>query len=172
MDCTTCHDPHSASLKKVSALLTGGSATDEVSQLCINCHQENSMDFPYTEHHKKGVSCVDCHVNHLENEDRTAHTVPDHSFNANLQSCNTCHGQQMHGPTEAVAGQEVSAPLVTEPAVGETLAAVTPEPDPASPIGFSVLAGMIGLAGGMVLAPWLERWYRHLSKHDTEESHE
>jgi hypothetical protein len=39
-------------------------------------------------------------------------------------------------------------------------------------VGFSVLAGMIGLAGGMVLAPWLERWYRHLAKHDTEEKND
>lgn len=172
MDCTTCHDPHSASLKKVTAALESSDPTDEVSQLCINCHQENSMDFPYTSHHQKGVSCVDCHVNHLENEDRTAHTVPDHSFNANLKSCNTCHGEQMHGPTEAIGAQNVSAPVNAQSDADVKLASVTPEPDPASPIGFAVLAGMLGLAGGMVLAPWLERWYRHLSKHDTEETHD
>jgi hypothetical protein len=28
---------------------------------------------------------------------------------------------------------------------------------------------MIGLAGGMVLAPWLERWYRNFAKHDNED---
>ena len=172
MDCTTCHDPHSAALKKVSVTLSGDTPTDEVSQLCINCHQESSMDFPYTSHHQQGVACVDCHVNHLENDDRTAHTVPDHSFNASLKSCNTCHSDQMHGPSDTIDGQSVSAPLQTAPAEEMKLASVTPEPDPASPIGFSVLAGMIGLAGGMVLAPWLERWYRHLSKHDTEETHD
>jgi predicted CXXCH cytochrome family protein len=170
MDCATCHDPHSAALKKVPESETGN-ATDEVSQLCINCHKENSMDFPYTSHHQKGVSCVDCHVNHLENDERAAHTVPDHSFNASLQSCNTCHGQQMHGPTEALGATEVSAPIAVE-STAEKLGSVTPEPEAASPVGFAVLAGMIGLAGGMVLAPWLERWYRHLSKHDTEESNE
>jgi len=31
---------------------------------------------------------------------------------------------------------------------------------------------MIGLAGGMVLAPWLERWYRRLSKHESEENND
>lgn len=172
MDCATCHDPHSAALKKVTAPLEGSTPTDEVSQLCINCHQENSMDFPYTEHHQQGVSCVDCHVNHLENDERAAHTVPDHSFNANLQSCNTCHGEQMHKPTEASGGQSASTSLQTEPAEHMNLASLTPEPEPASPVGFSVLAGMIGLAGGMVLAPWLERWYRHLSKHTPEDSHD
>jgi predicted CXXCH cytochrome family protein len=171
MDCTTCHDPHSASLKQVPATGTEN-PTDEVSQLCINCHQESSMDFPYTSHHKKGVSCVDCHVNHLENAERTAHTVPDHSFNASLQSCNTCHSEQMHSPTEALGATEVSAPIAADPSAAEKLASVTPEPEAASPVGFAVLAGMIGLAGGMVLAPWLERWYRHLSKHDTEENND
>jgi predicted CXXCH cytochrome family protein len=169
MDCATCHDPHSAALKKVSAPLGDGTATDEISQLCINCHKENSMDFPYTSHHKQGVSCVDCHVNHLENAERTAHTVPDHSFNASLKSCNTCHAQQMHGPTAAIGAVEVNAPVSTDAPVEINLASVTPEPDAVSPIGFSVLAGMIGLAGGMVLAPWLERWYRNFAKHDTED---
>jgi hypothetical protein len=49
---------------------------------------------------------------------------------------------------------------------------VTPEPEPVSPMGFSALAGMIGLAGGMVLAPWLERWYRRTIKHQHEDDHE
>ena len=130
------------------------------------------MDFPYTSHHQKGISCVDCHVNHLENADRTAHTVPDHSFNASLKSCNTCHAQQMHSATEALGATEVSAPIPSESAAEIKLASVTPEPEAASPVGFSVLAGMIGLAGGMVLAPWLEHWYRRLSKQDTEEINE
>ncbi len=172
MDCATCHDPHSAALKTVPGTDAEKSTTDEVSQLCINCHKESSMDFPYTAHHQRGVSCVDCHVNHLENAERTAHTVPDHSFNASLQSCNTCHADQMHSPTEAIGGTEVSGPIPAEPTADMKLASVSPEPDPASPVGFSVLAGMIGLAGGMVLAPWLERWYHRLSKHDTEDDNE
>jgi hypothetical protein len=52
------------------------------------------------------------------------------------------------------------------------LASIAPEPDPVSPIGFSALAGLIGLAGGMVLAPWLERWYQRAVKHDSEEDNE
>ena len=172
MDCATCHDPHSASLKKVPVLGTENAAADDVSQLCINCHQENSMDFPYTSHHQKGVSCVDCHVNHLEDAERTAHTVPDHSFNANLESCNTCHSLQMHSPTEATGATEASAPIPANATAELNLASITPEPDAVSPVGFSVLAGMIGLAGGMVLAPWLERWYRRLSKHESEKNND
>jgi predicted CXXCH cytochrome family protein len=169
MDCATCHDPHSASLKKVSAPFGSNNPTDEVSQLCINCHKEYSMDFSYTSHHQKGISCVDCHVKHLGNAQRTAHTVPDHSFNASLESCNTCHAQQMHSSTEAVNTEGTSAPGSAIPTAEVKLASVTPEPDPVSPLGFSVLAGMVGLAAGMVLAPWLERWYQRTLKHDREE---
>ena len=168
MDCATCHDPHSASLKTVDVPFGEEVSTDEVSQLCINCHKEYSMDFSYTSHHQQGISCVDCHVNHLENEDRAAHTVPDHSFNASLDSCNTCHSQQMHSPTEAINAMGTSAPVSAE-SVGMQLASVTPEPAPVSPVGFSLMAGLIGLAGGMVLAPWLERWYHRTIKHDVEE---
>ena len=172
MDCATCHDPHSAALKSVSDP-SSGQTTDEVSALCINCHKEHSMNFSYTSHNQQGVDCVDCHVNHLETTEQTAHTVPDHSFNASLASCNTCHAQQMHSPTEALAaGSEVNTNLTTEQPAEMQLASVTPEPDAVSPIGFSVLAGMIGLAGGMVLAPWLERWYRNFAKHDSEHNND
>ncbi|HET9911402.1 MAG TPA: cytochrome c3 family protein [Anaerolineales bacterium] len=168
MDCATCHDPHSAALKKVAAP-RGSEQADDVSQLCITCHKESSMDFSYTAHAQKDISCVDCHVKHLENVEREAHTVPDHSFNASLDSCNTCHAQQMHSATDAISPVEASGPASIEPAKEVKAASVTPEPQPISPIGFSVLAGLIGLAGGMVLAPWLERWYHRTVKHNREE---
>lgn len=169
MDCATCHDPHSASLKSVSGAAEGSSPNDEVSQLCINCHKESSMDFSYTAHAQKDISCVDCHVKHLENDSRDAHTVPDHSFNASLASCNTCHAEQMHSPTEAKAPEGTTEPAPAEPIVNAPAAAVTPEPEPVSPMGFSALAGIIGLAGGMVLAPWLERWFHRSVKQDENE---
>ncbi len=172
MDCATCHDPHSASLKKIAAPL-GAEKPDDVSALCINCHKEHSMNFPYTIHSQKGVTCVDCHVNHIENADGTAHQVPDHSFNASLDSCNSCHAQEMHTVTSGSTANGASASAVTAQSTeGVQLASVTPEPAPVSPIGFSVMAGLIGLAGGMVVAPWLERWYRRVTKHDQEEKND
>jgi len=171
MDCATCHDPHSAALKKVAAPRDSEQA-DDVSQLCITCHKESSMDFSYTAHAQKDISCVDCHVNHLENADREAHTVPDHSFNASLKSCNTCHAQQMHSATEAISPEGNTSPVSIEPQEEVKTASITPEPEPVSPMGFSALAGLIGLAGGMVLAPWLERWYHRTVKHNREEDNE
>jgi hypothetical protein len=51
---------------------------------------------------------------------------------------------------------------------------VTNEPTPVSPVGYAGLAGLVGLAAGMVLAPWLERFYHRVSKQrqHEEERHE
>jgi hypothetical protein len=153
-------------LKKADTPNDAQIITDDISQLCINCHKEHSMTFSYTSHNQKGVTCVDCHVKHFG--DAAANTVPDHSFNASLASCNACHAEQMHSTAEATEG--TSAPLTAEVEVPS--AAVTPEPDPVSPMGFSAMAGIIGLAGGMVLAPWLERWFHRSVKQNKEEDNE
>jgi len=171
MDCATCHDPHRASLKKVVGPRIS-EKKDDVSELCITCHKESSMNFSYTAHAQKNISCVDCHVKHLENADRTAHTVSDHSFKASLDSCNTCHAQQMHSATEAKTPEGVAALVSIAPTPEIKLSSVTPVPEPVSPMGFSAMAGFIGLAGGMVLAPWLERWYHRTVKHDREDENE
>jgi len=165
MSCVTCHDPHSASLKITYS--NDGSGYQDVSQLCINCHQEASMNFPYTSHHKQGVSCVDCHLEHLESQSPAApHTVPDHSFSASLKTCNTCHADQMHADAPAVGTENSSAPASVEVAPVLETTPVTPHPTPVSPVGYAGLAGLVGLAAGMVLAPWLERFYHRVVKHE------
>ena len=128
------------------------------------------MDFSLTAHAQKNVSCADCHVPESENIEGAPHAVPDHSFNASSASCNTCHAQQMHSPTEAINTKETTLPVPAEPTMEVKPASVAPEPDPVSPVGFSAMAGVIGLAGGMVLAPWLERWYRRVAKQNKEEN--
>lgn len=165
MDCTVCHDPHGAALKK-AAPLDGHPSFEDASQLCITCHRELSMDFPYSTHHQQGLSCVDCHVRHLELDERTAHTVPDHSFNASLETCTRCHASQMHGATQA--SQTGTAPASPLAAADAELASLTSEPSPVSPLGFAGLAALIGLAAGMILAPWLERLYRRAAQHKGE----
>ena len=162
MNCTTCHDPHSASLKIAGPRDTVSS--QDISNLCITCHQEASMNFPYTSHHQKGVACVDCHLEHMETGDRAAHSIPDHSFKASLATCNSCHADQMHSPVEATTTTSMteSTAVSVEPTPGVQAASITPEPTPVSPLGYAILAALIGLAAGMVLAPWLERFYRRV----------
>ena len=126
------------------------------------------MNFPYSSHHKQGVSCIDCHLEHLESTDRAAHTVPDHSFTANLATCNKCHAEQMHADAPAVNGTTAPGQTV-EPAPVVEAITVTPQPTPVSPVGYAGLAGLVGLAAGMVLAPWLERFYHRVVKHEGSE---
>jgi hypothetical protein len=38
------------------------------------------------------------------------------------------------------------------------------EPDPVSPVGYAALVGVFGMAGGMILTPWLENFYRRFKK--------
>lgn len=172
MDCAVCHDPHSAALKRIP-VSDNALEVEDASQLCINCHKEVSMDFPYSKHHAQGVTCIQCHVEHLENQSRQPHSVPDHSFRASLKTCTSCHADQMHGPTEEVSTPDKGSAAAESEEPASTRAAapasVTSEPAPVSPVGYAGLAGLIGLAAGMVLAPWLERFYHRVSRHHPEE---
>jgi hypothetical protein len=68
----------------------------------------------------------------------------------------------MHAqPTETV--------IAASTATAETTSTPTPSPvvstpSQVSPLGVAGFAGLIGLAGGMVLQPWLEKAYRKLKK--------
>jgi hypothetical protein len=75
----------------------------------------------------------------------------------------------MHSPSEAVNTKVSTVPVSPEPTPDIQLSSITPEPAAVGPIGFSAMAGLIGLAGGMVLAPWLERWYRSIVKQKRED---
>jgi len=164
MDCATCHDPHSTELKITpSAAEENG---DGISALCVNCHKETDAMFASSIHHQQGVSCADCHINNIQVDERAPHTVPDHSFAPNIETCNKCHAEEMHTSTTN-DGSNIEAATTDV-----KTASLSPIPEPVSPIGFAAMAGVIGLAGGMVLAPWLERWYRKLSKDSTEDHHD
>jgi predicted CXXCH cytochrome family protein len=163
MNCATCHDPHSASLKVVIPR-DGSAQFTDASQLCITCHKDVSMDFPYTQHQQQGVTCIDCHVKHSETTPPEAHTIPDHSFNANLNSCNACHSDQMHGPAQARQTDEPGRIISGSPQQLQQ-AGLNAKPSPVSPWGYAGLAALIGLAAGMVLAPWLEKWYSRAVRH-------
>ena len=154
MTCVNCHDPHQATVKTV-APNNGESALDDASSLCMNCHTEYTQNNSHSIHDQNDVSCVDCHL--TVNEDLPAHTVHDHSFQATLSSCNACHADDIHKPA---AEAEVSA---EHPEVMLSSVAVASEPAPVSPLGFAGLAGLIGLAAGTVLAPWLEQKYHALN---------
>jgi predicted CXXCH cytochrome family protein len=177
MDCVVCHDPHTASMKTVA----GSATTDtDASALCENCHKDAMKNFPTSKHAAAGVTCVNCHlgfnVNPEAGEDLGAvHQAPDHSFLPSLDTCNKCHADQMHAPGAAVAAAAIKVaeiggtPTPVPSPVVSPVPPVSSQPAPVSPFGFAGMASVVGLAIGMVLAPWLERAYRHLSKGDKNE---
>jgi predicted CXXCH cytochrome family protein len=166
MTCSVCHDPHTAGMKTISA---GGVVSPDASDLCSNCHKEAMQNFPTSKHAEAGVTCVNCHLG-FDPEDKSfeaSHKAPAHDFVPSLKTCNKCHANQMHAPGEAVAAaaikiEQTGGTPTPEPTLVVTaIPAVNAEPLPVSPLGFAGLAGLLGLGGGMVLAPWLERAYRH-----------
>lgn len=174
MDCTTCHDPHNAALK-ITVNLKEKSYKD-ASSLCISCHEETSMNFPYSVHSKEGVNCIDCHLEHLEGPSNEIHKVADHSFKASIQTCSACHAEQMHANGEAAATNQPASVAAVEPTALPTPAletsALTPEPEPVSPLGYAGIAALVGIAAGMLLAPWLEKGYRAALKKSAEVRHD
>lgn len=174
MDCTTCHDPHNASLK-ITVNLKNQQVQD-ASQLCISCHEEASMNFPYSTHSQEGVTCIGCHLEHMESE-AAIHQVADHSFKASIQTCTACHAEQMHADGEVTATESaaVAAPTPTNEsaaALVDRSPILSPEPGPVSPLGYAGLTALFGIAAGMLLSPWLERGYRQLFKRSAEVRHD
>jgi predicted CXXCH cytochrome family protein len=175
MSCTVCHDQHSAGMKTIKGT---DASTKDASDLCANCHKDAMQNFPTSTHAEAGVTCVNCHLGFNINGNETTsaasfdqiHQAPDHSFVATVSTCNQCHSNQMHAPGEAVAAAAIKIEEAGGTATPEPTPAVTPigpvtnQPVPVSPIGFAAIAGLLGLAGGMVLAPWLDRAYRHYVK--------
>jgi predicted CXXCH cytochrome family protein len=174
MTCSVCHDAHTAGMKTIE----GAIPTDDASALCANCHKDAMQNFPTSKHAAAGVTCVNCHLGfNVDNKDAavtdfaTAHKAPDHNFLPTLETCNKCHADQMHSPGQAAAAAAIKVeasggtptPVPTVPATA-VAPVPTNQPIPVSPVGFASMAGLLGLAGGMVLAPWLERLYRRYVK--------
>ena len=174
MTCTVCHDPHTAGMKTVAGAPLGSA---DASDLCENCHKDAMKNFPTSVHAQVGVTCVNCHLGYnvvnrtsASTDFVTAHKAPDHSFKPSLDTCTACHADQMHAPGQAVAAAAIKVEEAGGTPTPHPTPAATPvppinsQPTPVSPVGFAGLAIVIGLAGGMVLSPWLGRMYRRVNK--------
>jgi hypothetical protein len=150
------------------------SASTDASALCENCHKDAMKNFPTSTHAQAGVTCVNCHLGFNVGKPNatdfvTAHMAPNHSFMPTLSTCTACHANQMHAPGLAVAAAAIKAeeaggtPTPNPTPVATPIPLVTDQAAPVSPAGFSGIAGLLGLAGGMVLQPWLEKVYRRFN---------
>ena len=173
MTCSVCHNAHTAGMKTVE----GATNTGDASELCANCHKDAMKNFPTSKHAEAGVTCVNCHLGFNINSSgmdgqsiEDAHKAPDHNFQPSLDTCNKCHTNQMHGPGQAIAAAAINIEQIggtPTPQPSPVASLVNPsrsEPTPVSPIGYAAMAGLLGLAGGVVLAPRLESWYHHVTK--------
>jgi predicted CXXCH cytochrome family protein len=156
LTCVSCHDPHATDIR-----------ASDAATLCASCHGTRVAAFAHTHHAAQGLTCVDCHIGDSNGKDgimgKGQHS---HTFAVDLDKCTKCHASEMHSPAAAML---VAADVTPTPASslssGEPTT-VSADPKPVGPAGFAIFTGLIGLAFGMVLAPWLERGFRRFQKND------
>lgn len=166
LTCVRCHNSHSASLR-----------TSTLQELCENCHSDVVHGYDLSAHANNDVLCTDCHMQMDDNEEREGPGNMTHTFMADLQTCNTCHSTEMHNPHEDLCSEEAIAaaeaageepyPCDTEEIVQAGLGvtqdeAIIAEPTPANPLGFTIIGTLVGMAAGMILAPWLENFFKRI----------
>ena len=103
----------------------------------------------------------------LQEQGIQAHGEKDHSFFVSLDTCNGCHVYQMHEPVSGYEVEPTEEPL--DAMSSAEASSVLASPQPVSPLGYALLAGLVGLAAGVVLAPWIERFQNRLDLRDKEE---
>lgn len=146
LDCVGCHSAHTTDMK----------AKDPAAQ-CATCHRQRSSNYAHSRHAAEGLTCADCHLATLEDPAQEGHARMDHSFTVRLSTCNQCHAYEMHDPADVHPENPTPVPADALAAVEHP---VSTEPNPVNPLGFASLSGLIGLAAGALIAPWLDRIFR------------
>lgn len=151
LDCVDCHGQHSTTLR-----------AEDAAELCASCHRERASNFAHSEHSMQELSCPDCHLEVLDDElaGMQGHSEKDHSFRPKLTACNECHKYQMHDPSQVHA--QGGAEDITRPEESRETQGISIEPDPVNPISFALLSALIGMAAGLLLAPWIQEWYHKI----------
>ncbi len=147
LSCVRCHNPHTTKLKK--------SDTQEV---CQACHNNEAHFFTYTGHAKEGLMCADCHLRVSDAQVGEGHGRRVHTFVVDINTCTECHGDNLHYPTGNEGQSAETHDIQMASTIGGSVVSVQPEP--VSPVGFAIIAALVGMGSGIVLAPWLENQYR------------
>jgi hypothetical protein len=155
LDCYGCHDPHATGLKAENSAI-----------LCANCHRDRSSNFTHSAHSQQGLTCANCHLENINSSGGEGHGTKDHSFFVSLTTCNNCHVYQMHDPV--AVHPENPTPQPADAMSSVETATVSPDPVPVSPVGFTALSGLVGVALGVIIAPWIDRLQRQRRIDDEE----
>lgn len=140
LNCNNCHNPHTTTLK-----------VDNAQALCQACHQDETHSFDITVHSEQGLLCIDCHLGVERVSAGEGHSKRTHTFVVEAGTCVECHEENFHaaglGPIDPIDPKN--------PTVFNAEALIQNEPEPVGPFGFALLATLVGLGAGIVLAPWL-----------------
>lgn len=157
--CVRCHNAHTTDLR-----------AGAVQELCQSCHNDTTHYYNNTTHAEAGLLCSDCHLRVADSKPGEGHAKRSHTFMVDLQTCAGCHEDQMHTALSAQV-EQINAPAVQDKPVLSMASApiVQTEPDPVGPMGFAVLATLVGLGFGIVVAPWLTNRSRQLNQEKKDE---
>jgi hypothetical protein len=150
LDCVSCHDPHAANLKEGDSSAT-----------CAACHGSRVSTYTHTAHSEQGLLCADCHLTSWE-ADAGDPDKRDHSFVVDSTTCAKCHVATLHGEANPAALEVSSEEVETMGAVESEV--LSSEPGRLNATALGLVAGLLGLVAGMILSPWLERWFPGLRK--------
>ncbi len=153
LTCVSCHNPHSTQL-----------LAQDVSSLCAACHGTRVAAYLHSGHAAEGLTCTDCHIGESSGPLGFGQAMHSHAFNVDLAKCTSCHRDQIHSPSMAMLTSADGAPPPPQNPTSGPTATVTDTPAPVNPASYAVVAGLLGLAAGIVLAPWLERGFRRLAR--------
>jgi hypothetical protein len=164
MSCIRCHNPHSTELRK----------SDTVA-VCQTCHREESHFYGYTLHGQQNLNCIDCHLRVSSTTIGEGHGRRVHTFTVDSQNCIDCHADVLHYPSDKAMmswqtpldqTSRAPTPLPEGLAPFTGRAVITTEPAAVGPLGFAIITALVGIGSGIVIAPWLENWYRELKKNE------
>ncbi len=156
LSCVDCHGQHSTTLKG-----------DDAQALCASCHRDRASGFAHSAHSLEGLLCADCHLSPTDGEMGEGHAALDHSFHVKLSTCNSCHEYDMHDPIDVHTNNlEPPADPELDAMASAANLGVSVDPEPISPIYYALVSALVGMAFGLLVAPWIERWYHRLDRQD------
>ena len=158
LSCVDCHGQHSTTLKG-----------DDAESLCASCHRDRASGFAHSAHSIEGLMCADCHLSPTEGEMGEGHAALDHSFHVKLSTCNECHAYDMHDPVDVHTDDQAQTDPEPDAMASVANLGVSVDPGPISPIYYALLSALVGMAFGLLVAPWIERWYHRLDQQDHSE---
>ena len=155
MTCVNCHNPHTNTIKE-----------ENVGTLCQSCHIDEGSNYNMTTHAIEGLLCTDCHLRVSGAPLGEGHAQRNHTFTVDLETCNECHGEKLHYPSDnqvdSGPGFHDSGSAGSGPSLLPNTSAIELNPSPFSPINLAVLTAVIGLAFGFVGSPLFERWFHKI----------